>query len=54
MDDDLFELGADSLILIDLVATLGTALGRSLSASFDDPPTLRGLADQVAASWRTP
>ncbi|MFE0045645.1 type I polyketide synthase [Streptomyces albireticuli] len=54
VDDDLFELGADSLILIDLVATLGTALGRSLSASFDDPPTLRGLADQVAASWRTP
>ncbi|MFI9203130.1 type I polyketide synthase [Streptomyces sp. NPDC053048] len=52
VDDDLFHLGADSLILIDVVATLGTALGRSLPASFGDPPTIRGLADRVAASWR--
>ncbi|MFI9237446.1 type I polyketide synthase [Streptomyces sp. NPDC053079] len=53
VDDDLFRLGADSLILIDIVATLGTALGCSLTSSFGDPPTLRELADQVAASWRT-
>ncbi|GHC40254.1 type I polyketide synthase [Streptomyces cinnamoneus] len=55
VDDNLFHLGADSLVLIDIVATLGTALGRSPSSSsfsFDDPPTLRGLADRVAASWR--
>ncbi|GAA0437379.1 type I polyketide synthase [Streptomyces luteireticuli] len=51
-DDNLFHLGADSLILIDIVATLGTALDLALTTSFDDPPTLRGLADQVAASWR--
>ncbi|KNB53181.1 type I polyketide synthase [Streptomyces caatingaensis] len=51
-DEDLFHLGADSLVLIDIVATLGTALGRNLTTSFDDPPTLRGLADRVAADWR--
>ncbi|MBH1934187.1 beta-ketoacyl synthase [Streptomyces sp. AV19] len=52
VDDDLGRFGADSLVLIDIVAILGTALGRDLTSSFDDPPTLRGLADQVAASWR--
>ncbi|MEU7136589.1 beta-ketoacyl synthase N-terminal-like domain-containing protein [Streptomyces sp. NPDC046261] len=54
VDDNLFQLGADSLILIDIVATLGTALGRSLTYAFGDPPTLRDLADHVAASWRAP
>ncbi|GHG63572.1 type I polyketide synthase [Streptomyces griseocarneus] len=53
-DENLHHLGADSLVLIDVVATLGTTLGRTLAASFGDPPTIRGLADRVAAAWSTP
>jgi acyl transferase domain-containing protein len=51
-DENLYLLGADSLILIDAIASLGTVLDRSLPSSIEDPPTIRKLADQVAGAWR--
>ncbi|MER5748861.1 beta-ketoacyl synthase N-terminal-like domain-containing protein [Streptomyces sp. NPDC002088] len=53
VDENLFHLGVDSLILIDVIARLGTELGSAVNPSFDDAPTIRGLADQVARALST-
>lgn len=52
LDENLFHLGVDSLILIDLVARLGGELGRSVMPSFDDAPTIRRIADEVVGCLR--
>ncbi len=53
MDDDLFQLGVDSLILIDIIARLGTELDRPVEPSLDGAPTIRGIAEDIAAAWHT-
>ncbi|MFI1366366.1 type I polyketide synthase [Streptomyces griseochromogenes] len=50
-DQNLFDLGADSLMLLDAVATVGIALDRAVPSSLENPPTIRALADRVAATW---
>ncbi|MET9225644.1 beta-ketoacyl synthase N-terminal-like domain-containing protein [Lentzea sp. NPDC003310] len=43
-DQDVFELGLDSLVLIDISAKLGAELGRQVPASaFAEHPTIRGF-----------
>ncbi|WP_424889049.1 type I polyketide synthase [Streptomyces sp. XH2] len=54
VDENLYLLGADSLILIDAIATLATVLGRCLPTAIGDPPTIRKLAGQAAAFWQQP
>ncbi|MFD6226125.1 type I polyketide synthase [Streptomyces sp. NPDC060232] len=51
-DRSLFDMDVDSLILIDLTARLGTALGRQIpSSAFVEYPTIRAFAEHVAADW---
>ncbi|MBL1097387.1 type I polyketide synthase [Streptomyces coffeae] len=48
-DADLFELGMDSLMLIDVIARLGDALGSPVTAMFSsEHPTISALAGEVA------
>jgi phthiocerol/phenolphthiocerol synthesis type-I polyketide synthase E len=49
-DEDLFHLGVDSLILIDILARLGTELGRAIEPSLSSP-TIRSIAEDVARAW---
>ncbi|WP_066998912.1 phosphopantetheine-binding protein [Streptomyces cellostaticus] len=51
VDQNLFDLGADSLMLLDAVATLGIALDRAVPSALEHPPTIRALADRAAATW---
>ncbi|MEU8825294.1 beta-ketoacyl synthase N-terminal-like domain-containing protein [Streptomyces sp. NPDC048636] len=47
-DADLFALGMDSLMLIDVIARLGDELGRTVPATLDsEHPTIKELADGV-------
>ncbi|MFH8368434.1 type I polyketide synthase [Streptomyces sp. NPDC018031] len=48
LDADLFLLGMDSLMLIDVIARLGDELGRHVPATLDsEHPTIKELADGV-------
>ncbi|MDX8036721.1 beta-ketoacyl synthase N-terminal-like domain-containing protein [Lentzea sp. BCCO 10_0856] len=49
-DQDVFELGLDSLVLIDISAKLGAELGRQVPASaFAEHPTIRGFVGALMA-----
>ncbi|WP_031040684.1 type I polyketide synthase [Streptomyces sp. NRRL F-5650] len=51
-DRSLFDMHVDSLILIDLTARLGTALGRQVpSSAFVEYPTVRAFADHLVGTW---
>jgi len=52
-EEDLYDLGVDSLILIDIIARLAAEVGRPVPLSLPDQPTIRAIADQAAHSWGT-
>ncbi|MGI5506405.1 type I polyketide synthase [Lentzea sp. CA-135723] len=54
-DQDVFEIGLDSLVLIDISAKLGAELGRQVPASaFAEHPTIRGFVTALMAGAQEP